>query len=86
MTAPAWTAIDGPMMFFPGDQVRAEIAGTRYEGVIEEFEYDLASIIRGAERTTAVVRLTRDCGRLEAGATLPVPLAAVTEAANGVAS
>ena len=81
-----WTAITGPMVFFPGDLIRATVNGLPVEGVIEDFEYDVLSVILGAERTTAVVRLTQPCGALEAGATLPVPLAAVTEAAAGVAA
>lgn len=86
MTGPDWTAIDGLMVFCPGDLIRATVNGLPVEGAIEDFEYDVMSIIRGAERTTAVVRLTQPCGQLEAGATLPVPLAAVTAAANGPVS
>ena len=46
------------MIFFPGDEVRATVDGYAITGVIEDFTYDLAAIIAGTPRDTAVVRTT----------------------------
>jgi hypothetical protein len=46
------------MIFFPGDEVRATVDGETVTGVIEAFMYDLAAIIAGTPRDTAVVRTT----------------------------
>jgi hypothetical protein len=69
-------------IFFPGDKIRATVNGHPVTGVIEDFEYDVMSVIFGAERTTAVVRVTASSGPLEPGDTLPVPVADLSAVAS----
>jgi hypothetical protein len=64
------------MIFFPGDQVRTvRLGGYPITGVIKNFTYDVAALLRGECKDVANIIVTARIGLYDVGDLITVPVA-----------